>query len=332
MSHVRNYDIRLMTVVAALAGAILLLSDWSRRGLRLGRRPPRARTGRRRRRASGSSSSTVWIVSILLAPIIAQLVSLAVSREREYLADASGAELTRNPLALASALEKIAAAVEPTPVDQAGHRAPLHRGPARPGRSTRRRACFANLFATHPPIAKRIALLREMALPEGVAGQLRSTGGRRRRPADTRSTRVFSGGTGAPGIERLRLNRRVEPGAELHERREAVARSVLAEGRGARGAESSTRSTSMAIGLKDRRPSAVCPVTARKASFVAQVSEEVDADSRGRPRTGATRPASRVSSATGIRPPSAAVIAIFSSSFGFVNARIGAASDAGRPE
>ena len=111
LSHVRNYDIRVMTVVAALVGSVLLLSDWGRRGLWWG-------GGRRRSSDEGGGGSgplailffVVWIVSLLLAPLIAQLVAMAVSREREYLADASGAELTRNPLSLASALEKIEAA------------------------------------------------------------------------------------------------------------------------------------------------------------------------------------------------------------------------------
>ncbi|MEP6995075.1 MAG: M48 family metallopeptidase [Acidobacteriota bacterium] len=158
LSHVKNYDVRLMTVVAALAGAILLLSDWSRRGLSWG--------GRSRNRQGGGGLGilfvVLWVVSIILAPIIAQIVSLAVSRQREYLADASGAELTRNPLSLASALEKIENAVDPTPSIKQGI---AHLCIADPrGRSLNdREGFFANLFSTHPPIAKRIALLREMA-------------------------------------------------------------------------------------------------------------------------------------------------------------------------
>ena len=161
LSHVRNYDVRLMTVVAALAGAILLLSDWSRRGLGWG--------GGRRRNSNGESGgglgilfAILWVVSIVLAPIIAQIVALAVSRQREYLADASGAELTRNPLALASALEKISASVEPTPSIKQGIAHLCIEDPR--GRSLdQREGVFANLFSTHPPVAKRIALLREMA-------------------------------------------------------------------------------------------------------------------------------------------------------------------------
>src|SRR5204863_6540389 len=91
MSHVKNYDIRVMTVVAALVGSVLLISDWGRRGLWWG-------GGRRRSRdgdgAGGGLLALVffilWMVSIILAPLIAQLVAMAVSREREYLADASG--------------------------------------------------------------------------------------------------------------------------------------------------------------------------------------------------------------------------------------------------
>ncbi len=159
MSHVKNYDVRLMTVVAALAGAILLISDWSRRGLSLG--------GRRRDSDRGSGGLGIlfvalWVVSIVLAPIIAQIVSLAVSRQREYLADASGAELTRNPLALASALEKIAASIAPTPSIKQGIAHLCIEDPR--GRAiNEREGWWASLLSTHPPVTRRIALLREMA-------------------------------------------------------------------------------------------------------------------------------------------------------------------------
>ncbi|HYK42381.1 MAG TPA: M48 family metallopeptidase [Thermoanaerobaculia bacterium] len=160
MSHVRNYDIRVMTVVAALVGSVLLISDWGRRGMSWG-------GGRRDDRDGGSSGFgavffVVWILSLILAPIIAQIVAMSVSREREYLADASGAELTRNPLGLASALEKIDAAAAPTESIKQGV---AHLCIADPrGRSlNEKEGAFSNLFATHPPISKRIALLKEMA-------------------------------------------------------------------------------------------------------------------------------------------------------------------------
>ena len=170
MSHVKNYDIRVMTVVAALVGSVLLISDWGRRGLWWG-------GGRRRSRdgdgAGGGLLALVffllWIVSIILAPLIAQLVAMAVSREREYLADASGSELTRNPLALASALEKIDAATTPTESVKQGV---AHLCIADPrGRALNEsEGAFANLFATHPPIAKRVALLKEMAYQTAGTG------------------------------------------------------------------------------------------------------------------------------------------------------------------
>jgi heat shock protein HtpX len=159
MSHVRNYDVRLMTVVAALAGAILLLADWGRRGFIFG---GRRRGDSDRGGGLGILFAAVWIVSILLAPIIAQIVSMAVSRQREYLADATGAELTRNPLALASALQKIADAVEPTPSIKQGIAHLCIEDPR--GRAIeQKRGFFADLFATHPPMEDRIARLREMA-------------------------------------------------------------------------------------------------------------------------------------------------------------------------
>lgn len=157
MAHVKNYDVRLMTVVAALVGSVLLISDMGRRGLRFG--------GGRRRSSRGGGVLLVflvlWVLSLILAPLIARLVAMAVSREREYLADASGSELTRNPLALASALEKIDAAKEPTPSIKQGV---AHLCIADPrGRAVNEReGGLAALFATHPPIARRIALLREI--------------------------------------------------------------------------------------------------------------------------------------------------------------------------
>jgi heat shock protein HtpX len=165
MAHVRNYDIRLMTVVAALVGSVLLISDWGRRGLRFG-------GGRRRSSRDGGGGAVMlvflvlWILSLVLAPLVARLVAMAVSREREYLADASGSELTRNPGALASALEKIDAAKAPTPSIKQGV-AHLCIADPRGGLLNEREGRFAELFATHPPIAKRIALLREMSYQAG---------------------------------------------------------------------------------------------------------------------------------------------------------------------
>jgi heat shock protein HtpX len=162
MAHVKNYDVRLMTVVAALVGSVLLISDFGTRGMRWG-------GGRRRSSRVGGGGGAVmlvffvlWIASLILAPLIARLVAMAVSREREYLADASGSELTRNPGALASALEKIDAAVAPTPSIKQGV-AHLCIADPRGRRINEREGGLAALFATHPPIAKRIALLRSMA-------------------------------------------------------------------------------------------------------------------------------------------------------------------------
>ncbi len=162
MAHIRNYDIRLMTVVAALVGAVLLLSDWATRTMRFGG----GRRGRSRGRDQGGGAIVVivmivWIAAVVLAPVIGRLLALAVSRRREYLADATGAELTRNPLALASALEKIEAAVAPTPAIKRGS---AHLCIADPMgfRIDNREGFWANLWATHPPMAHRIAALRAM--------------------------------------------------------------------------------------------------------------------------------------------------------------------------
>ncbi len=164
MSHVRNYDTRVMTIVAALVGGVVLLSDWARRGMFWG-------GGRRRSRGSrdgggagvaGAVFFVVWILAVILAPLIAQLLAMMVSRRREYLADASGAELTRNPLGLARALEAIEDADAPT---KSIRRGAAHLCIADPlGRPMNlRRGRVSDLFASHPPMADRIAALKAMA-------------------------------------------------------------------------------------------------------------------------------------------------------------------------
>lgn len=161
MSHIRNYDIRLMTVVAAFVGAIVLMSDGARRGVRFGGLAGR---GGRSRNSGGLGGIVLvlWLISIILAPLIAQLMAMLVSRKREYLADASGAELTRNPLGLASALRKIDSAVAPT---ESIKRGAAHLCIVDPlGRSLNSKEGFtAELFGTHPPIEKRVLALDAMA-------------------------------------------------------------------------------------------------------------------------------------------------------------------------
>jgi heat shock protein HtpX len=162
MSHIRNLDVRVMTIVAALAGAVALLADWARRGMMWGGGRRRDRDDDRGSGAAGIIFFAVWLVAILIAPLVAQLLAMMVSRRREYLADASGAELTRNPLGLARALETIEAAVGPTAVVNRGT---AHLCIADPlGRPMNlREGAWANLFASHPPMAARIAALKEMA-------------------------------------------------------------------------------------------------------------------------------------------------------------------------
>jgi len=157
MSHIRNFDIRLMLIVAVLAGSVVLISDWARRSLFYGRR--------RDSRSDTSAAMVVlaiWLITVILAPIFSQIMAMFVSRRREYLADASGAELTRNPLALAGALEKIHSHAGPTRSISRGT-AHLCIEDPQGRRLNSKEGWFAELFATHPPLEKRIEALKQMA-------------------------------------------------------------------------------------------------------------------------------------------------------------------------
>ena len=166
LSHVRNLDIRLMTVIAAMMGAIALLSDWTRRGLFHSSSGASSRRGRSKDKGGGAIVLlALWLVVSLLAPMIGQMLAMMVSRRREYLADASGAELTRNPLALARALEKIEDAHAPTVAIKRGT---AHLCIADPlGRTIGlRQGWVPDLLASHPPMPNRIAALRQMGFQE----------------------------------------------------------------------------------------------------------------------------------------------------------------------
>ena len=163
MSHIRNNDIRLMTLVAALVGTVALLADWAARGLRL------SRGSRSSSRGGGKGKGgaillvfmVLWVLAMVLAPLVARMLALFVSRTREFLADASATELTRNPGALADALERIEAQGTPTVSMKMGS---AHLCIADPlGRPANERHGFwANLMATHPPMQERVARLRGM--------------------------------------------------------------------------------------------------------------------------------------------------------------------------
>lgn len=161
MSHIKNFDIRLMLIVAVLVGSIALLSDWASRSLFYGRK--------RGDRSSGKSEGgaaliilVIWLIAMVLAPILSQIMAMFVSRKREYLADASGARFTRNPIALANALEKISSKAEPTRSINQGT-AHLCICDPRGSSINLKEGRWADLFATHPPIDKRIEALKQMA-------------------------------------------------------------------------------------------------------------------------------------------------------------------------
>jgi heat shock protein HtpX len=162
LAHIRNYDIRVTTLVAALVGAAFLLADMGRRAMVFGGRGGGRKGGSKAKGGAGLIILIIWLVSVALAPFISRLLAMGVSRQREYLADATGAELTRNPMGLASALAKLNEAAAPT---QAIKRGVAHLCIVDPlGRKMNfREGRLAELFGTHPPITKRITILKAMA-------------------------------------------------------------------------------------------------------------------------------------------------------------------------
>lgn len=158
MSHIRNYDILLATVAVTMVGIIALLSDWMLRFTwRSGRRRGRGFGGGSGESAAGAIFLLIGIVVAILAPLFAQMMRLAISRQREYQADASAAQITRYPAGLANALRKIAADPEPLEV---ANKATAHLYIWNPLKDNEGR--MDRLFDTHPPVQDRIRRLEEM--------------------------------------------------------------------------------------------------------------------------------------------------------------------------
>jgi heat shock protein HtpX len=151
MSHVANYDVRLATVTVGVVGAIAILAEVGIRLLWVGG----GRRGGRERGGAGPVLLLVAVLGLVLAPLLSRLVYLMLSRRREYLADATGAKLTRDPEGLASALEKIEKEV---PQDPRGSRTVAGLYIANPWKHFERN----NVWSTHPPLDERIRRLREM--------------------------------------------------------------------------------------------------------------------------------------------------------------------------
>ncbi len=152
LGHVKNYDIRFATLVAIFVGFMVILSDLFLRSLFWGG-GLRSRDNRHGGQL-GAILAVVGLVLLIVSPLVAKLIQLAISRQREYLADSSGALLTRYPEGLASALEKIS---QSPPLATAG-RATAHLYIANPFK----KGSFSRLFATHPPIEERVRRLRQL--------------------------------------------------------------------------------------------------------------------------------------------------------------------------
>ena len=155
LSHVRNFDIRFALIVGVMVGAIAILADFFLRFTFFGG----GRRGRDRD-GGGGAQAIIFFIAIalaILAPIIARFIQLAVSRQREYLADASAVELTRNPYGLERALAKISADSE---VLEVANRGTMHMYFTNPIKKFEERS--SNLFSTHPAVVDRINRLREL--------------------------------------------------------------------------------------------------------------------------------------------------------------------------
>ncbi|HEV8124020.1 MAG TPA: M48 family metallopeptidase [Gemmatimonadales bacterium] len=186
MAHISNLDVRLMTLLAAMVGAIALMSDGM--GRMLGRGGGRALAsgggrGGGSKKGGGNQLAililVLWVITLILAPIISRILAMAVSRKREYLADASSAQFTRNPQALATALEKLEAAKEPTKsITQGAAHLCIVDPSARA--LNNKEGKLADFLASHPPMNQRIARLKGMAFQqakrESIPGQVASQG------------------------------------------------------------------------------------------------------------------------------------------------------------
>ena len=154
MSHIQNRDILFCTMIAVMVGAIVMFADFFLRAMFL--------TGGGRRKRSSSSSKgnpmffVIAIVFAILAPLLAQIIQFAVSRQREYLADASAAKMTRNPLGLAHALKKIADDPEPL---EAANRGTQHLYIVNPLKKAKQKS---GILDTHPPVWDRINRLEKL--------------------------------------------------------------------------------------------------------------------------------------------------------------------------
>jgi heat shock protein HtpX len=157
MGHVVNWDIRYATAVSVMVGLIALVSDGVLRSMYYYGGPRGRRRGTDRGGAGAAVLTVVMLVFAILAPLIARLVQMAVSRQREFMADATSVRLTRHPQGLISALEKLAQSAEPFP---GANRATQHLFIVNPFRNFGERA--SALMATHPPLERRIARLRNL--------------------------------------------------------------------------------------------------------------------------------------------------------------------------
>lgn len=158
LTHVKNYDIRLMSIVSVMVGLIALLGDWFFRARLFG-------GGKGRDNDNNQLGAIIMVIGILfaiLSPIIATLIQLAISRRREFMADAGSVEITRQPQGLMSALAKISADTEPL---EAANKATAHLYIVNPFKMGIKGTVgkFAGLFNTHPPIIERIKILQQMS-------------------------------------------------------------------------------------------------------------------------------------------------------------------------